>query len=200
MSQWHAAPLWHRRPEKGKLIHMPAPNRSIVDKRSFGQAMRQMNAFLPTTNWPECMVALFFGSQTLSYRQRLHLLTFLYGNGYPVDAIRVVLAPRMRTPASCRHAENVLKDLISSRYDSRWYYFNVVEADFLFLDGTPHGVPRGNQVYTRLVNAWDKHCWKRHFPSLKEQHTILWTLKQVTLYVKVYHARPTLAHGYGFER
>ena len=153
---------------------MRAPNRSVVDKRAFGQAMARMKTFLPMDNWPEPMEKLFFGGETLSCGERLRLLTFLVGNGYPVDAVCTVLARRLRTGASAMHANNVLKDLASGRYDHRWYYFNVIQQDWLYLDNTPYGEPRGNQVLTRRVNAWDERCCKRKvWPTLKEQEECL---------------------------
>jgi hypothetical protein len=153
---------------------MRATNRSVVNKRAFCQAMARLKAFLPMDNWPEPMVKLFFGGNTLSCVERLRLLTFLVGNGYPVDAVCAVIAPRLRTGASAMHANSVLKDLASGRYDHRWYYFNVNEQDWLYLDNTPYGEPRGNQVFTRRVSAWDKRCWKgTGRPTLKEQRAFL---------------------------
>lgn len=128
-----------------------------------------MHAFLPPDNWPETMRRLFFGRETLAYRERLQLLTFLVGNGYPVDAIRIVVASRLRTPQSRHHADTVLADLASSRYDDRWHYFNVTQADELYLNGREYGEARGSQVYTRRVNSWDDACWKLRFPSLAQQ-------------------------------
>jgi hypothetical protein len=149
---------------------MRARNRTVVDRRAFGQAMARMKALLPMENWPEPMVKLFFGNRTLSWAERLRLLTFLAGNGYPIDAVCTVLARRMRTGASTMHANNVLKDIASGRYDHKWYYFNVNEQDYLYLDNTPSGTPSGNQIFTRRVNAWDKHCWAaQRAPTLKEQ-------------------------------
>jgi hypothetical protein len=118
------------------------------------------------------MAQLFFRGTTLSCGERLRLLTFLVGDGYEEGAIRTVLAPRLRTAKSAHHAETVLKDLASARYDRRWFYFNVTQQDFLYLDGTPHGEPRGSQLFTRRVNAWDKHSAKRT-ASLKEQAEFL---------------------------
>ena len=153
---------------------MGAPNRTITGKRAFCQAMARMKAFLPMDNWPEQMVKLFLGPSTLSYAERLRMLTFLVGNGYPVDAVCTVLAPRLRSTSSARHANGVLKDLASGRNDRRWYYFNVNEQDWLVLDGTPYGDPRGNQVFTRCVNAWDKRCWKgKDWPTLEEQEAFI---------------------------
>jgi|EP00966_Prymnesium_polylepis_P336974 hypothetical protein len=149
---------------------MRAPNRTVVDKRAFAEAATRMNAFLPMDNWPEPMVKLYQRGDTLSCVERLRMLTFLVGNGYPQDAILTVIAPRLRTGASAMHANNVLKDLASGRYDHRWYYFDVNEQDWLYLDGTPYGEPRGSQVFTRRVNAWDRRCWKgKDWPTLKEQ-------------------------------
>lgn len=148
---------------------MRTPNRGIADRHEFAHAWRRMHAFLPPDNWPETMLRLFLGPNTLGYRERLQLITFLVGNGYPVDAIRIVVAPRLRTPRSRHHADTVLADLASSRYDDRWHYFNVVQADELYLNGRAYGEPRGSQVYTRRVNAWDDVCWKVRFPSLARQ-------------------------------
>ena len=108
---------------------MPARNRSIVDKRAFGQAMSRMKAFLPMDNWPQPMLRLFFGAQTLSWMQRLRLITFLVGNGYPIDALHTVMAHRMRTSAATIHANHVTRDILSGRYDRTWFYFNVTEQD-----------------------------------------------------------------------
>ena len=153
---------------------MRAPNRTVVDGRAFGQAMARMKAFLPMENWPEPMVKLFFGSRTLSYAERLRLLTFLVGNGYPVDAVCTVLAKRMRTSASAMHANNVLKDIASGRYDHKWYYFNVNQQDYLYLNNRPYGEPSGNQIFTRRMNAWDRHCWTHpHYPTLKQQQEVV---------------------------
>jgi hypothetical protein len=138
---------------------MPARNRSIVDKRAFGQALMRMKVFLPMDNWPQPMLRLFFGSQTLSWGQRLRMITFLVGNGYPTDAVQTVLTPRMRTSAAAVHANNVFKDISSARYDHKWFYFNVNEQDFLYLDNTPYGEASGNQLFTRHVNAMDRDHW-----------------------------------------
>lgn len=118
-----------------------------------------MKVFLPMDNWPQPMLRLFFGAQTLSWMQRLRLITFLVGNGYPIDALHTVMAHRMRTSAATIHANHVTRDILSGRYDRTWFYFNVTEQDYLYLDNTPYGQASGSQIFTRNVNAMAKETW-----------------------------------------
>ena len=64
-------------------------------------------------------------------------LTFLFGNLRDVELVYAAVLPQIGVdPRDRDHARRFLADLASGRYDRKYFYFNVLEAEWLFLGGT----------------------------------------------------------------
>ena len=86
--------------------------------------------------WPDEESRIIFLTTLLTYEERITALTFLYGNLRDVDLVYAALHPQIGADLSDHdHAHRFLTDLASGRYDRRYYYFDVLAADWLFLNG-----------------------------------------------------------------
>ena len=87
--------------------------------------------------WPNEESRIIFLSPVFTYTQRIKALTFLYGNLRDVDLVYAAVLPQFGVdPRDLDHARRLLADLASGRYDRRYYYFDVLATDWLFLNGT----------------------------------------------------------------
>ena len=73
------------------------------------------------------------------------------------------------------HARRFLADLASGRYDRNYFYFNVLEAEWLFLGGTVNLRHAPTSPVARAMHVWECECMhmrREHarWPSLAEQH------------------------------
>lgn len=86
--------------------------------------------------WPPTFVEKLFGTFDFSYKDRIEMGTFLYGNVR--DTNLVYNAVRQRLGSDPKHHDHMcrwLADIASGKYDDRYYYFDVMLADWCFLGG-----------------------------------------------------------------
>ena len=140
------------------------------------EARRRIACFLPQadTYWPASICGLYFGATFLTYRERLALSVFLYGNGVCDLDILAVMLPKCRDSSAAKHVKATVDSLRKGVCASRWHYFDVVEQDYLLLDGSPYGNATGSRSVTRTINAWDRIVNQRRsrtgrVPTLREQ-------------------------------
>jgi len=65
--------------------------------------------------------------------------------------------------------------LASGKYDLKYHYFDVLAADWLYLDGTLNGRRTPPSPLARLLLAWERECARvrrreGRWPTLAEQH------------------------------
>ena len=53
-------------------------------------------------------------------------------------------------------------DLASGKYDLKYYYFDVLAADWLYLDGTVNTRRTPPSQLARLLLAWERECARVH--------------------------------------
>ena len=125
--------------------------------------------------WPDEEQRLILYTPVFTYEQRLTALTFLFGNFRDVDLVYAALRKQIgMDPDDHDHALRFLADLRSGKYNDKYYYFDVIAADWFFLGGalnTRHAPPTPT---ARLLLAWERECVRvrrteRRWPSLAEQ-------------------------------
>ena len=129
--------------------------------------------------WPDEERQIILYTAKFTYRQRLAACTFLYGNMR--DAGLVYKAIRQQIGADAKdhnHANRFLVDLASGKYDCKYHYFDVLAADWLYLDGTLNARRTPPSPLARLLLAWERECARVHrcekrWPSLAEQGAFL---------------------------
>lgn len=127
--------------------------------------------------WPDKESRIIFNSTAyFTYNERLTALTFLYGNIRDAGLVYAALHPQLGVdPRDHDHSQRFLADLASGKYDQKYHYFDVVAADWLFLDGTLNTRRKPPSPLARLLLAWERECARvRHcegrWPTLAEQH------------------------------
>jgi hypothetical protein len=129
--------------------------------------------------WPEEESQIIFTADVFSYKQRITALTFLYGNMRDANLVYMAVYSQLGIdPRDHDHAQRFLADLASGRYDSKYHYFNVLAADWLFLDGTINARRTPPSQLARALLAWERECartrWaERRWPTLAEQRAFL---------------------------
>ena len=127
-------------------------------------------------HWPDEESRIIYHSTLFTYEQRISVLTFLYGNLRDVDLVYAAVLPQIGANLRDRdHAHRFLADLAGGKYDRKYYYFDVLSADWLFLNGevnTRHAPPT---PYARRMLAWERECMRMRreharWPNLAEQH------------------------------
>ena len=125
--------------------------------------------------WPEEEERIILYELVLSYSQRITAITFLYGNFRDVDLVYTALQQQIGgDPHDRDHARRLLADLASGRYDDTYFYFNVLAADWLFLNGTLNARHAPPSPHARALHAWDGECARLRrregrWPTLAEQ-------------------------------
>jgi hypothetical protein len=142
------------------------------------EALVFTNAFLPPHLWPRAERALVFGSASfLRHGQRLRVVCFLLGNGFPAHVLRALLNTRLRDLAAHRHVESLVKDVLAGRYDAIWSYFDVNQNDQLYLNGNPSASPTGKmsepRVLQRKANSLSSYLFRHPRTHLDFQHRFL---------------------------
>ena len=140
------------------------------------EARRRILDFLPSDDrWPPHMRQRFCGEDELKNKDRISLVTFLYGNGCRSRDISAALAPRLGGKRKKRtHVEALLVDVSSRKYDRKWYYYCLRRCDWYFLCGELKSDRHPPQRLARTIEEWEIYTWQmRHrdgrFPSLAEQ-------------------------------
>ena len=125
--------------------------------------------------WPEEESQIIFTADVFSYKQRITALTFLYGNMRDANLVYMAVYSQLGIdPRDHDHAQRFLADLASGRYDQKYHYFNVLAADWLFLDGTLNARRTPPSPLARLLLAWERECARvrgqeGRWPTLAEQ-------------------------------
>ena len=126
--------------------------------------------------WPDEESRIIFHSTLLSYKQRITALTFLYGNLRDVGLVYNALHPQFGVdPRDHDHARRFLADLASGKYDRKYFYFDVLAAEWLFLNGEVNTRHAPATPFARAMHAWERECMRMRreharWPSLAEQH------------------------------
>ena len=129
--------------------------------------------------WPDEESRIIFLSTVFTYTERLTALTFLYGNLRDVDLVYSALLPQIGVEARDRdHARRFLADLASGEYDQKYYYFDVLAGDWLFLSGAVNARHAPPSPFARAVLAWERECMRMQraegrWPTLAEQRAFL---------------------------
>ena len=125
--------------------------------------------------WPDEERQTILFSAEFTYSQRITALTFLYGNLRDVDLVYAAVQPQLGVdPKDLDHAQRFLADLASGRYDHKYHYFDVLAADWLFLNGTVNAHRTPPSPLARLLLAWERECARvrrqeGRWPTLAEQ-------------------------------
>ena len=125
--------------------------------------------------WPDEESRIIFHSTVFTYKQRLTALTFLYGNLRDADLVYAAVQMQLGVdPRDRDHAQRFLADLASGRYDQKYHYFDVLAADWLFLNGTLNARRTPPSPLARLLLAWERECARMRrqegrWPTLAEQ-------------------------------
>ena len=126
--------------------------------------------------WPDAESHIIFLSTIFTYTQRITALTFLYGNLRDASLVYAAVLPQLGAdPRDLDHARRFLADLASGRYDRRYYYFDVLAADWLFLNGEVNLRHAPPTPFARALHAWERECMRMRreharWPNLVEQH------------------------------
>jgi hypothetical protein len=125
--------------------------------------------------WPDDERRTILYSVEFTYSQRLTAFTFLYGNIRDVDLVYNALQPQIGVdPRDHDHARRFLADLASGKYDHKYHYFDVLAADWLYLDGSLNARRTPPSPLARLLLAWERECARvrcreGRWPTLAEQ-------------------------------
>ena len=129
--------------------------------------------------WPDEESCIIFQSTVFTYQQRITALTFLFGNLRDADMVYAALLPQIGVDLRDRdHAQRFLADLVSGRYDSKYHYFDVLAADWLFFNGAVNTRRSPPSQLARALHAWDAECMRIHraeerWPTLAEQRAFV---------------------------
>ena len=127
--------------------------------------------------WPDAERTALLSAGTFSYKQRLDLCTFLFGNLRDAELVYVALRPQLGPePSAHDHERRFLADLASGKYDERYHYWQVVhDVDWRCLNGRLHTAraPLCSR-HARCIQAWDADCMRMRrergrWPTLAEQ-------------------------------
>lgn len=129
--------------------------------------------------WPDEESRIIFLSTVFTYSQRITALTFLYGNMRDADLVYSAVLPQIGVdPRDLNHARRFLADLASGKYDHKYFYFDVLAGDWLFLSGTVNLRHAPPSPLARALLAWERECARvrrtvERWPTLVEQRAFL---------------------------
>ena len=125
--------------------------------------------------WPDEESRIIFLSTVFSYTERLTALTFLYGNLRDAGLVYSAVLPQLGSdPRDLDHARRFLSDLASGKYDLKYFYFDVLAGDWLFLNGAVNTHRTPPSQLARALLAWERECVRlqrceKRWPTLGEQ-------------------------------
>ena len=129
--------------------------------------------------WPEDEYRIILYTPVFTYQQRITALTFLYGNLRNAGLVYTAVLPQLGVdPRDLDHARRFLADLASGKYDLKYFYFDVLAGDWLFLSGAVNLRHAPPSPLARALLAWERECARVHrrmkrWPTLAEQHAFL---------------------------
>ena len=125
--------------------------------------------------WPPTFMEKLFGTSEFSYKDRMDMGTFLYGNVRDTNLVYYAVREQLGSDTTHHdHMRRWLADIASGKYDDRYHYYDVLRADWFFLSGTLNAKRRLPSPCVRLMNAWELECQRvrgqeGRWPSLMEQ-------------------------------
>ena len=129
--------------------------------------------------WPEQEQRIILYTAEFSYEQRITALTFLYGNLRDVGLVYAAVHPQVGVdPRDHDHAQRFLADLASGKYDLKYYYFDVLAGEWLFLGGAVNTRRTPSSQVARVLLAWEREFariqWMEgRWPTFAEQRAFL---------------------------
>ena len=104
----------------------------IVNRKAFVEALARVKASIPLNEWQGGadgkMVKLFFASSTLTFQQRLGLVTFLAGNGVADQDIWTLIIHRLRDDPARKHVTSILNTVQDGSHDHTTCAFSTSTA------------------------------------------------------------------------
>ena len=134
-----------------------------MSSKEFTEATRRLDKFIPYESWQGGETGqtarLMRSNASLNYRQRLHMMIFLAGNGVSHADINTLLSHRMRDRSAKMHLKSTLNAISLGAHPDKWHFFNVHLQMKTYLKHPTRAVD-GDAYYTRqkLVNGWDAFC------------------------------------------
>ena len=126
--------------------------------------------------WPDEESRIIFNSTVFTYNQRITALTFLYGNLRDGDLVYAAVSAQLGVdPCDHDHARRFLADLASGKYNLKYFYFDVLAGDWLFLSGAVNLRHTPPSPLARALLAWEREFVRvrrteGRWPSLAEQN------------------------------
>ena len=139
--------------------------------KKYAECAKFLSIQIPFNLWPAKIRRIFVSKSFLTYRERMTMVCFLYGNGCPNEFIHVLLHKRLRDNSAFTHVKSLISSIESKNFDHLWYYYNVHVEDYLFLNGM---VAPQQQSFSRMFVLWDMHCHKircneNRYPTMEEE-------------------------------
>ena len=125
--------------------------------------------------WPPTFMEKLFGTHEFSYKDRMEMGTFLYGNVRDTNLVYYAVCERLGSdPKHHDHMRRWLANIASGKCDDRYYYFDVLHGDWFFLSGALNASRWLPSPCARVLNAWELECQRvrgqeGRWPSLMEQ-------------------------------
>ena len=131
----------------------------------------------PPSTYPPMEYDLCTQQKTYIHTDRLHIVTFLIGNGCAPQDVFHMLLPRLRDKAAEKHVCACVQDCMSKKYDHRWYYFDLRHCMHVYLSGRPciqTAVYGTTTHFPYLVWCWERRMDEKikqgcPYPSIREQ-------------------------------
>ena len=126
--------------------------------------------------WPHEVSRIILFSTVFTYTERITALTFLYGNLRDGDLVYAAVSAQLGVdPCDHDHARRFLADLASGKYNLKYFYFDVLAGDWLFLSGAVNLRHTPPSPLARALLAWKRECVRvrrteGRCPSLAEQN------------------------------
>ena len=115
--------------------------------------------------WPEEERNAIFSTAEFSYDQRMEVGTFLFGNLRDINLVFAAVRPQFGAdPTHVDHFKRFLADLASGTYDRKYHYFDVLKADWFFLDGALNARRSPPSPFACALHAWEALLFARAVP------------------------------------
>lgn len=150
--------------------------------KEYTEAISRLDKFIPYECWQGgemgSTAQLMRSNSLLTYNQRLHLISFLAGNGVSHADIGTLLLPRLRDNAARLHVQSTLNAIASEIYNDSWHFFNVHLQMKTFLKHPTRPLPDKYYSHRKLVHEWDtfcQHCRRQtgKYPTMAQHECFL---------------------------
>ena len=86
--------------------------------------------------WPPTFMEKFFGNREFSYKDRMDMGTFLYGNMRDINLVYCAVREQVGSdPTHHDHMRRWLANIASGKCDDRYDYFDVLHGGSSFVSG-----------------------------------------------------------------